>query len=66
MARKTPIGRSVGRSTTQLTQGYKESGMIQPGAHPEREKETGFGNPIKQIGKAIKAAMAYDPYKKKK
>lgn len=48
-----------GHPATGLERGYararEEGGGIVPGAHPEFEKGTEIGNPIKQIGGAIKA-----------
>ena len=47
--------------TTGLSRGYKrarEKGVgIEPGAHPERGRGPKFGNPLKQVGGAVKAAM---------
>ena len=47
-------------------------GMIEPGAHPERQEITPFGNAFKQIGSAVKylgniynKVTNFDPYKKK-
>jgi hypothetical protein len=44
----------VGPRTTGLGQGYGEAAAkgegIQPGAHPEYQRGTPFGNPVKQLG----------------
>ena len=61
----------VSYRTTGLASGYeraeKEGVGISPGAHPEFERGTKIGNPLKQIPAAIaKAAKALKPKKPRK
>lgn len=57
MAKKVGVSPRPTDLESRMTGAAQAGGGIQPGAHPEFDKPTPIGNPMKQIGEVLRRTM---------